>query len=116
MLVKHCGPGDAQGQRRYSPSEFVSADKRIITGNPEAEKVSTSCVERQNLTTRMGMRHFTRLTNGFSKKVQNLEHAVALHFLHYNCANSQDAARDARDGCGISDHVLSLDEIAALAD
>jgi len=72
------------GQTRYSPSRIVRADKRKISGNPDFGKISTSHVERQNLTMRMSMRRFTRLTNGFSKKLENLKAAVGLHFAHYN--------------------------------
>ena len=116
MLVKHYGPGSLGDQRRYSPSEFVSADKRVIAGNPNADKVSTSYVERQNLTMRMGMRRFTRLTNGFSKKVENLEHAVSLHFVHYNFARIHKTLRvTPAMAAGISDHVWSLEEIVQLA-
>jgi len=115
MLVKHYGPSDTQGQRRYSPSEFVSAEKRVIQGTPDMAKVSTSFVERQNLTMRMGMRRLTRLTNGFSKKVENLEHAVALHFMHYNFARIHKTLRvTPAMEAGISEHVWSLEEIAAL--
>jgi IS1 family transposase/lambda repressor-like predicted transcriptional regulator len=114
MLVKHYGPGKQIGQRRYSPAEFVSADKRVITGDPDMDKVSTSFVERQNLTTRMDLRHFTRLSNGFSKKVENLEHAVSLHFMHYNFARIHKTLRvTPAMEAGISDHVWSLKEIAA---
>ena len=116
MLVKQYGPGSTQDQRRYSPSEFVSADKRVVAGDPEMQKVSTSYVERQNLTMRMGMRRFTRLTNGFSKKVENLEHAVSLHFMHYNFARIHKTLRvTPAMAAGISDHVWSLEEIASLA-
>ena len=116
MLVKHYGPGSTLDQRRYSPSEFVSADKRVIVGNPNADKVSTSYVERQNLTMRMGMRRFTRLTNGFSKKFENLEHAVSLHFMHYNFARIHKTLRvTPAMAAGVSDHVWSLEEIASLA-
>ena len=83
MLVKIYGEY-SKGQKRYSPASFVSAEKRTMAGNPDKEHISTSFVERQNLTMRMGMRRFTRLTNGFSKKIDNLNHAVALHFMHYN--------------------------------
>ena len=76
------GPGSLGDQRRYSPSEFINAEKRHIVGKPDMDKASTSYVERQNLTMRMSMRRFTRLTNGFSKKIENLEHAVSLHFMH----------------------------------
>ena len=69
---------------RYSPPHVVAVDKRIESGNPDVSRISTSHVERQNLTMRMNIRRFTRLTNGFSKKVENLQAAVSLHFAHYN--------------------------------
>jgi hypothetical protein len=72
------------GAARYSPPACIGANLTPIMGNPELEHVSTSHVERQNLTMRMSMRRFTRLTNGFSKKVANLEHAIAIPFMHYN--------------------------------
>ncbi len=118
MLVKHYGnESTPQDQRRYSPGEFVSAEKRVIKSNPDAKKISTSFVERQNLTMRMSMRRFTRLTNGFSKKIENLEHAVSLHFMHYNFARIHKTLRvTPAMAAGISDHVWSLEEIAKLAD
>lgn len=117
MLVKHySNPGEAkQAQKRYSPSQFVSADKRRITGDPDVKAVSTSHVERQNLTMRMGMRRFTRLTNGFSKKIENLECAVALHFMYYNFGRIHKTLRvTPAMEAGIADHVWSLEEIASL--
>lgn len=86
MLVKHYAtPGvEAQAARRYSPTECVGATKQPIAGNPHKAHISTSHVERQNLTMRMHMRRFTRLTNAFSKKAENHAHAVALHFAYYN--------------------------------
>jgi hypothetical protein len=72
------------GPGRYSPPKDVSVKKEYITGNPDLGLASTSYVERRNLSMRMGMRLFTRLTNAFSKKVENLKAAVALHFAHYN--------------------------------
>lgn len=115
MLVKQYGPGSLGDQRRYSPSEFISAEKRRVTGNPEIEKVSTSYVERQNLTMRMSMRRFTRLTNGFSKKIDNLEHAVSLHFMHYNFGRIHKTLRvTPAMAAGISDHVWSMEEICNL--
>lgn len=72
------------GPGRYSPPKVIRADRIIISGSPKLSKVSTSYVERQNLTMRMQMRRFTRLTNAFSKKLENLKAAVALHFAHYN--------------------------------
>lgn len=83
MLHKLYG-SDPQGERTYSPAMCTGIDKRVITGDPDDRLISTSYVERQNLTMRMGMRRFTRLTNGFSKKVENLAAAVALHFMFYN--------------------------------
>ena len=116
MLKKVYGEAP-EGQRRYSPAEFVMAEKRVMVGNPNVSKISTSYVERQNLTMRMGMRRFTRLTNGFSKKVENLEHAVSLHFMHYNFARIHKTLRvTPAMAAGVSDHVWSLEQIAALAE
>jgi IS1 family transposase/lambda repressor-like predicted transcriptional regulator len=117
MLVKHYGLPEGQDQRRYSPTEFVSAEKRVVNGNPVMKEISTSFVERQNLTMRMGMRRFTRLTNGFSKKVENLEHAVSLHFMHYNFARIHKTLRvTPAMEAGLTDHVWTLEEIASLAE
>jgi IS1 family transposase len=118
MLVKLYGAPDGAGDdRRYSPAECTGTETRVISGNPESDKVSTSFVERQNLTMRMSMRRFTRLTNGFSKKVENLEHAVALHFMHYNFGRIHKTLRvTPAMEAGVADHVWSLEEIAALAD
>ena len=85
VLVKVYGRPQGE-EARYSPPECVGCETHVITGNPDRELISTSYVERQNLTMRMRMRRFTRLTNAFSKKIENLEHAVALHFMHYNFA------------------------------
>jgi IS1 family transposase len=116
MLVKQYGlPQDMTGHRRYSPSRFVGSEKTVISGNPDMTKVSTSFVERQNLTMRMSMRRFTRLTNAFSKKVENLEHAVALHFMYYNFGRIHKTLRvTPAMEASISDHVWSLEEIAGL--
>ena len=117
MLVKHySNPGEAKrAQKRYSPSQFISADKRRITGNPDLKAVSTSHVERQNLTMRMGMRRFTRLTYGFSKKIENLECAVALHFMYYNFGRIHKSLRvTPAMEAGVADHVWTLEEIVNL--
>ena len=86
MLVKLYGSLDAgkSAARRYSPAECTGIIKRKIEGNPDPAAVSTSYVERQNLTMWMGMRRFTRLTNAFSKKIENHLHMLALYFCHYN--------------------------------
>lgn len=116
MLVKLYGaPQGRQDERRYSPAECTGTIKGAVTGRPDPRHVSTSYVERQNLTMRMSMRRFTRLTNGFSKKIENHAHAVALHFMFYNFGRIHKTLRvtpamEAR----ISDHVWSLEEIAAL--
>ncbi|MFH1484562.1 MAG: IS1 family transposase, partial [Chloroflexota bacterium] len=77
---------EPEGEKRYSPAKCLGADKRVVQGNPDTRAISTSYVERQNLTMRMCMRRFTRLTNDFSKKVENLEYALALHYMYYNFA------------------------------
>lgn len=115
MLVKIYEGMGGMDQRRYSPSRFVSADKRRINGAPDIEHVSTSYVERQNLTLRMQNRRFTRLTNAFSKKIENLEHSVALHFMHYNFARIHNTLRvTPAMEAGVADHVWSIEEIAEL--
>jgi len=117
QLVKLYGPVPNVDQRRYSPAGFTGAEKMVISGKPELEKISTSHVERQNLTMRMGMRRFTRLTNGFSKKVENLAHAVALHFMYYNFGRIHKTLRvTPAMEAGVADHVWTLEEIAGLAD
>ena len=94
----------------------MGARKAVISGSPDHKHVSTSYVERQNLTMRMSMRRFTRLTNGFSKKIENHAAAVALHFLHYNFARIHKTLRiTPAMAAGISDHVWSYEEIAGLS-
>jgi IS1 family transposase len=113
--------------RRYSPAVCTGTDVRIVKGDPDPGEISTSYVERQNLTMRMGMRRFTRLTNAFSKKVENHAHAVALHFMHYNYARvhksltvkNTDGTRTKRTpamAAGVADHVWTLREVAGLLD
>jgi hypothetical protein len=116
MLVKLYGhPYGEEG--RYSPPECLGAEKRPISGNPDEPHISTSYVERQNLTMRMKMRRFTRLTNAFSKKIDNLEHAVALHFMHYNFVRVHQTLRVAPAmRAGVSDHLWTIEEVARLAD
>ena len=100
---------------RYSPPDIVKSEKHIVFGKPDERKISTSHVERQNLTMRMKMRRMTRLTNGFSKKVEGLEDAVALHFMHYNfCRIHQTLRTTPAMAAGIADHVWSIDELVGL--
>jgi IS1 family transposase len=114
MLIKLFGEVNP-GEARYSPPKCTGIRKEPITGNPDERHVSTSFVERQNLTMRMGMRRFTRLTNGFSKKVENHEHAVSLHMMHYNfCRVHQTLRVTPAMQAGLSDHVWSLEELVAL--
>lgn len=106
-----------EGEARYSPSVCVGSKMRVKSGNPDPAKVSTSYVERQNLTMRMGMRRFTRLTNGFSKKLDNHMAAIALHFMHYNFARTHKTLEcTPAMAAGVADHRWSLVEIAALLD
>ena len=118
MLVKLCGtPQGKEEARRYSPGECCGAIKGAVCGNPEIEHVSTSFVERQNLTMRMSMRRFTRLTNGFSKKIENHEYAVAIHYMYYNFGRIHKSLRvTPAMEAGVADHVWTLEETAKLAD
>ena len=96
-------------ETRYSPATCIGCDMKTVSGIPDPDHVSTSYVERQNLTMRMSMRRFTRLTNAFSKKVDNHGHAVALHFMHYNFARIHKTLRiTPAMAAGIADHVWSL--------
>ena len=100
---------------RYSPAQCMGARKTVISGNPDRRHVSTSHTERQNLTMRMQMRRFTRLTNAFSKKIENHEAAIALHYMHYNFARVHQTLRvTPAMEAGITDHVWSLEEIVGL--
>lgn len=117
MLVKLYGNegSNRDPSTRYSPAQCTGAEVVPINGNPDLRHVSTSYAERQNLTMRMSMRRFTRLTNGFSKKVDNLEAAVSLHFMYYNFARVHQTLRvTPAMEAGVADHVWTLDEIAAL--
>jgi IS1 family transposase len=114
MLVKLYGE-TAESEKRYSPAKCCGTRKIIFKGDPDPQHISTSFVERQNLTMRMSMRRFTRLTNGFSKKVENLEAAVALHFVYYNFARVHQTLRvTPAMQAGLADHVWTIEEIVAL--
>ncbi len=120
MLVKLYGK-EPENEKRYSPAKCIGANPHVIQGNPNPSKISTSFAERQNLTMRMNMRRFTRLTNAFSKKIENLEHAVALHFMYYNFARPHKTLanpypRTPGMAAGIIDHIWTVDEIVGLAE
>ncbi|MEJ7813266.1 MAG: IS1 family transposase [Gemmatimonadaceae bacterium] len=115
MLVKLYGQAP-EGTVRYSPPVCLGAVKNTILGQPDEDHISTSYAERSNLTMRMGMRRFTRLTNGFSKKLDNLKHAVALHFMHYNFARIHQTLRvTPAQAAGVDGHLWSMAEIAEMA-
>ena len=104
-----------EGQTRYSPAKCIGCEMKIISGDPNPQHVSTSYVERANLTMRMSMRRFTRLTNAFSKKVENHAAAVALYFMYYNFARIHQTLRvTPAMEAGIADHVWSIEEIVGL--
>ncbi len=102
---------------RYSPPKCNGAKKTPILGLPDRKHISTSYIERQNLTLRMGLRRFTRLTNAFSKKLFNLECAVAMHFVHYNyCRKHMTLKTTPAVEAGLTDHVWSIEELVGLMD
>jgi len=116
QLVKLYG-ACPDGEHRYSPAECTGAVKTPITGNPKMKHISTSYVERQNLTMRMNMRRFTRLTNGFSKKVENHAHAIALHFMYYNYVRIHKTLRvTPAMAAGLTQTLWSMEDLARLLD
>lgn len=120
MLVKLYGEGSkdrSSPERRYSPQVCHGARRRVVEGRPERAHISTSFVERQNLTMRMSMRRFTRLTNAFSKKLDNHIHALALYFAFYNFCRIHNTLRvSPAMAAGITDRLWSLDDIVARID
>jgi IS1 family transposase len=116
MLVKVYGPDPNDGTTvRYSPARIKGATREVIEGNPDPAHISTSYAERANLTMRMGMRRFTRLTNAFSKKVENHAAAVALHFAHYNFVRIHQSLHvTPAMAAGIADHPWEIEEIVGL--
>lgn len=105
------------GERRYSPSTCKGFHIVTVMGDPDPDAISTSYVERSNLTMRMGMRRFTRLTNAFSKKMENLDRAVSLHFMYYNYVRRHSAIKTTpAHRLGISDRVWKLSEVAELVE
>lgn len=116
QLVKQYKSDTAGRERRYSPGDFVTAEKSVVMGDPDEDRISTSYVERQNLTMRMSMRRLTRLTNGFSKKWANLDYSLAIHFAYYNfCRVHQTLRVTPAMEAGITDHVWTIEELVSSA-
>ena len=114
QLVKLYG-NSLEGEHRYSPADCTGAIKQVVTGDPKAKHISTSYVERQNLTMRMSLRRFTRLTNAFSKKVENHAHAIALHFMYYNFVRIHKTLRvTPAMAAGISKKLWSIEDLAKI--
>lgn len=118
QLVKIYGKGgDTASQGRYSPAECTGIKKHRITGKPNMATASTSYVERQNLTMRMHMRRFTRLTNGFSKKIENHVNAVALHFAYYNFVRIHSTLKiSPAMAAGVTDRLLEMADLVAVVE
>ena len=117
QLVKIYGNVPEGGEVRYSPAVCMGARKAVISGMPDKDHISTSYAERANLTMRMGIRRFTRLTNGFSKKLEQHENALAIYFMFYNfCRIHQTLRVTPAMEAGVSTHVWSLEEIVSLLD
>jgi IS1 family transposase len=115
MLVKIYGASNDSPESRYSPATCIGCRTGVLAGNPDPKHISTSFVERQNLSMRMGMRRFTRLTNGFSKKLENHGHAVALYFMHYNFCRIHKTLRvTPAMEAGLTDHVWTIEELLDL--
>jgi IS1 family transposase len=115
MLVKIYGASNDSPESRYSPATCIGCRTGVLSGNPDQKHISTSFVERQNLSMRMGMRRFTRLTNGFSKKFENHAHQVALYFMHYNYCRVHSSLRvTPAMEAGLTDHIWTLAELCSL--
>jgi IS1 family transposase len=116
MLVKMYGSDARETEARYSPAECTGCREVVVSGRPSLKHISTSFIERQNLTMRMHMRRFTRLTNAHSKKIENHIASIAIHYMHYNFCRVHESIRVAPAmEAGIADHVWSIEELVALA-
>lgn len=121
MLVKVYGPAP-EGQGRYSPPQIIDTQAQWVMGDPDAARNSTSYAERQNLTMRMNMRRFTRLTNASSKKMEHHAHALAFYFMHYNFCRPHQTLTKAKGGikqtpamaAGVADHLWTMEEVVGL--
>jgi IS1 family transposase len=117
MLIKLYGEVADHIKGRYSPAACIGAERKVISGKPNPEKISTSFVERQNLNMRMGMRRFTRLTNAFSKKLENHFHALSLYFVFYNFVRIHKTLKvSPAMAAGVSDRLWSMEDVVALID
>jgi IS1 family transposase len=115
MIVKVYGHNQDEASKRYSPAECIGCEKEVITGKPDMNLVSTSYIERQNLTMRMSMRRFTRLTNGFSKKIENHMHAIAIHYMYYNFCRIHKSLRcSPAMAAGVSNTLWSIEDMVNL--
>ena len=116
MLRKTYG-ADPEAEKRYSPAKIQGCSTDIVAGDPSPKHISTSYIERQNLTMRMSMKRFARLSNGFSKKIENHAHAVALHFMHYNFARIHKTLRTTpAQAAGVTDRLWEIADIVTLLD
>ena len=118
MLIKQYGSdggGDGAAHRRYSPGEMNGSERIIVSGSPNLDKISTSYAERQNLTVRMSLRRFTRLTNAFSKKLENHAHSVAIHYMHYNfCRKHKTLKMTPAMAAGVADRQWTIDDLVTV--
>ena len=116
QLVKIYGQ-TSEGQKRYSPPECIGCERHKVTGKPDQKHISTSFVERQNLNIRMGLRRFTRLTNAFSKKVENHVHGLAIYFMHYNFVRIHQTLRiTPAMAAGVSKTLWSMEDLVRMID
>lgn len=117
MLVKIYG-NPPEGEQRYSPAQCIGARARVISGSPDIRHISTSYAERMNLSIRMGMRRFTRLTNGFSKRIENHCHALALYFVFYNFVKAHKTLGGISPAmaAGVTDRLWEMSDILALVE
>ncbi len=115
QLIKLYGNEQGHGEVRYSPPVCTGTRKKRISGSPVKGLISTSHIERQNLTVRMTNRRFTRLTNAFSKKLENHKHSIAIHFMHYNFCRIHSTLRiTPAMQAGLTDHVWTMEEVVEL--
>jgi IS1 family transposase len=114
QIVKIFG-SPVDGEKRYSPAECIGCEKKVVTGYPDPKHISTSYIERANLTLRMGIRRFTRLTNAFSKKIENHTASVALYMMYYNFGRKHTTlGTTPAVAAGVTDHIWSIEEIVGL--